>query len=75
MHIFMKDTLGLALKIILGWVGVYFGLSCWGYALNCYFDYLIVPVTRPLFTRKHNLFVFIYMQKQKVKFNFVQINM
>ena len=53
----MKDTLGLGLKPMLSGVGVYFGPSCYDHALNCYFDYLVVPVTRPLSMRKQNVLV------------------
>ena len=53
----MKDTLDLGLKTMLSGVGVYFGPSSRDHALNCYFDYLVLPVTRPLSMRKQNLFV------------------
>ena len=32
---------------------MYFGPPCSGDALNCYFEYLVVPVTRPLFMRTY----------------------
>ena len=73
----MKGTPVLALKMILrGGGGIYFGALCHGYALNCHFDYLGIPGTRPLLIQNHNLFVlFIYTEQQKVKLTSVQINM
>ena len=32
---------------------MYFGPPCSGDAFNCYFEYLVVPVTRPLFMRTY----------------------
>ena len=43
----MKDTPVLALKIIKRGVVVYFGPQCYGYTLNCHFDYLTIPGIRP----------------------------
>ena len=73
--IFIRNTPVIALKICKRGVGVYFGTSCYGYALNCLFVYLVILGTRPLFKRKQKLFFFIYMQPRKMKFTFVQINM
>ena len=63
----MKDTPVLALKTIKIGVGVYFGTSFYGYALNCHFVYLTTLWTK--------FVCFIYMRPQKVKFTSVQINL
>ena len=54
---------------------MYLGPPCYGYALNCHLVYLAIPGTRSLCMKKQNFFCFIYMQSQKVKFKYVQINM
>ena len=50
--IYTRNTPVLALKISKWGVGVYFGMPCYGYALNCLFVYLVIQGTRPLFKRK-----------------------
>ena len=52
-RIYIKNTSVLALKTSKRGVGVYFGMPCYGYVLNC----LIIPGTRPLFKRKQKLFI------------------
>ena len=54
---------------------MYLGPSCYDDALNCHLVYLAIPETRPLCMKKQNLFCFISIQPQKVKFKYVQINM
>ena len=56
-------------------MGMSLGPPCNGYVLNSNLVYLAIPGTRPLYMKKQNLFCFIYMQPQKLKFKFVQINM
>ena len=56
-RIFTRNTPVLALKISKRGVGVYFGMRCYGYALNCLFVYLVIQGTRPLFKRKQKLFI------------------
>ena len=47
---------------------MYLGPPWYGYAINCHLVYLAIPGTRPLCTKKQNVF-------QKVKFKYVLINM
>ena len=61
----MKNTAGIALKIIKRGVGMYFWLLCYGYALNCHFVYLAIPGTHLLFMRKQKKVCFINMQLKK----------
>ena len=68
----MKDTTVLALTIILGGVGVYFGPPCHGYAYNCLFVYLAIKLEIHPFLMQ--TFLLIYKQQQKIKFAAVQIN-
>ena len=37
---------------------MYLGSQCFGYALNCHLVYLAIPGTRPLCTKKQNLFIY-----------------
>ena len=55
---------------------MYYGMQCFGYALNCHFVYLAI-VSRDMLViyEKAKFVYFIYMQLQKVKFTSVQINM
>ena len=70
----MKNTAGIALKIIKRGVGMYFWLLCYGYALNCLFVYLAIPGTHLLFMRKQKKFVLLICNWKKMKFTSVQIN-
>ena len=54
---------------------MYLGPLCYGYALNCNLVCLAIPGTCPLCMKKAKCVCFIYMQPQKVKFKYVQINM
>ena len=56
-RIFIRNTPVLALKISKRGMGVYFGMPCYGYALNCLFVYLVIQGTPPLFESKQNLFI------------------
>ena len=61
----MKNTTGMALKIIQRGVRMYFWLLCYGYALNCYFVYLALPGTRPLSMGKRKHFVLLICNWKK----------
>ena len=52
---------------------MYLGPPCYGFALNCHLVYLALPGT--VMYEKAKFVYFIYMQPQKVKFKYVQINM
>ena len=47
---------------------MYFGALCHGYAVNCYFVYLVIPGTRPILMRNKNAFVFLCSSK-RMKFH------
>ena len=53
---------------------MYLGPPYYGHALNYHLVYLALPGTLPLCT-KQKCVCFNYMQPQKVKFKYVQINM
>ena len=55
--IFTRNTPVLALKISKRGVGVYFGMPCYSYALNCLFVYLVIQGTCSLLKRKQKLFI------------------
>ena len=61
----MKDTPVFALQIIERGEGVYFGLPCHRYALNCHFVYLAIPETSPLVMTKQNLYVLFIFNSKK----------
>ena len=54
---------------------MYLGMPCYGYALNCHLVYLAIPGTRPLCTKKQNMFVLLICNRKKMKFKSIQINM
>ena len=54
-----------ALKISLRGVGMYLGLPCNGFALNCHLFYLAIPGTRPLCMNKQYLFVLFICNRKK----------
>ena len=54
---------------------MYLGPPCYGYALNCHFVDLVNTRDTSVMNEKAKLVCFIYMQTQKMKFKFVQINM
>ena len=53
---------------------MYLGPLCNEHALNCHLVYLAIPGTRSLCVKKEIVFVCFYMQPQKAKFKYVQIN-
>ena len=56
-HIFIRNTPVVVVKISKRGVCVYFGARCYGYALNCIFVYLVIQGTRLLFKIKKKLFI------------------
>ena len=64
-RIFIRNTPVLDLKISKRGMGVYFGMPCYGYALNCLFVYLVIPGTRALFMRRQKLFILLTCNLEK----------
>ena len=53
---------------------MYFGMPCYGYALNCHLFYLAIPGIRQICMKKQNVFVLFIGNRKIVKFKSVQIN-